>query len=476
MPALTATGSFGSRGSRGRRGSGRSRDRGRVLVYGLGVSGQATARRLVAEGVEVVAADDDPGAGPAEAAAELGVELVAAPDEAVLARLAEAVDEVVVSPGVPARHPVLALRGVSLVGEVELAWRRATMPIVAVTGTNGKTTVVTLATAMLVASGRRAVGGGNIGLPLLDAVQRQVDVVVAEVSSFQLALTRQFRPAVGAWLNFSADHLDWHPSLEDYRAAKARLWANAGPGDVAVANAEDPVVMAESAHAAGGGASVVTFGLDAGDVTVRAGQLVGPDGPVVSVEDLARPFPHELSDALCALAAASAAGATPDGCRRALLEFTGLPHRVQLVGEANGVRYYDDSKATTPGAVLAAVAGFPRAVLIAGGRNKGLDLSVLRAAAPNLRGVVAIGEAADEVTAAFAGACPVRRAGAMAEAVSVATAMAEPGDAVVLSPACASFDWYSSYAERGDDFARCVALVAGPSGTTADAMPEPGRP
>lgn len=473
MPALTANGPTGNRGSRGSRGS---RDGGRVLVYGLGVSGTATARRLAAEGVEVVAADDDPGPRPARAAAELGVEFVAAPDDATLARLAAAVDEIVVSPGVPARHPVLALTGVPVVGEVEVAWRRATMPIVAVTGTNGKTTVVTLATAMLVASGRRAVAGGNIGLPLLDAVQRDADVVVAEVSSFQLALTRRFRPAVGAWLNFSADHLDWHPSLEHYRAAKARLWANAGPGDVAVANAEDPVVMAESAHAAGRGASVVTFGLDTGDVTVRAGQLVGPDGSVASVEELARPFPHELSDALCALAAASAAGATPDGCRRALLEFTGLPHRVQLVGEANGVQYYDDSKATTPGAVLAAMAGFPRAVLIAGGRNKGLDLSVLRAAAPTLRGVVAIGEAAGEVLAAFDGASPVRTAGSMTEAVQVATAMAEPGDAVVLSPACASFDWYSSYAERGDDFTRCVALVVGPSGTTAGATPEPGRP
>jgi UDP-N-acetylmuramoylalanine--D-glutamate ligase len=180
------------------------------------------------------------------------------------------------------------------------------------------------------------------------------------------------------------------------------------------------------------------------------------------VEELARPFPHEVLDALCALAAAGAAGATVQGCRRALLEFTGLPHRVQLVGEANGVRYYDDSKATTPGAVLAALAGFERAVLLAGGRNKGLDLSVLRQAAPRLRAVVAIGEAAPEVAAAFEGACTVRRADSMAEAVAAAAEVAEPGDAVVLSPACASFDWYSSYAERGDDFARCVvALGAG---------------
>ncbi len=369
--------------------------RGRVLVYGLGVSGTATTRHLLAEGVDVVAVDDDAGPRPALDASELGVELVVAPDALSLERLVGRVDEVIVSPGVPARHPVLALRGVPVVGEVELAWRRATAPIVAVTGTNGKTTVVTMVTAMLEASGRRAVVGGNIGLPLLDAVSGGAEVVGAEVSSFQLALTQTFRPAVGAWLNFSADHLDWHPSLEHYRAAKARLWANAGPGEVAVANAEDPVVLAESAVPASRGAVVVPFGLAGGDVTVRQGTLVTPDGPVVELDELARPFPHEVSDALCALAAARAAGASPSACREALLEFRGLPHRVQLVGEANGVRFYDDSKATTPGAVLAALQGFQGAVLVAGGRNKGLDLSVLRAGAARLRGVVAIGEAAE---------------------------------------------------------------------------------
>ena len=159
------------------------------------------------------------------------------------------------------------------------------------------------------------------------------------------------------------------------------------------------------------------------------------------------------------------------GCRRALGAFQGLPHRVELVGEARGVRFYDDSKATTPGAVLAALDGFRSAVLIAGGRNKGLDLSVLRGAAGRLRGVVAIGEAATEVSTAFAGACTVVEAPSMADAVHQAAAMARAGDAVVLSPACASFDWYSSYGDRGDDFARCVreldSFGAAPSDTEA---------
>jgi UDP-N-acetylmuramoylalanine--D-glutamate ligase len=434
----------------------------RVLVYGLGVSGVATVRHLLDTGATVLVADDDAGERPKALAAELGVELLVAPGADELARLATTLDEVVVSPGVPARHPVLGLGGaVPVIGEVELAARMATAPIVAVTGTNGKTTVVTLVTAMLEAAGRRAVAGGNIGLPLVDAVQRPADVVVAEVSSFQLALTRSFRPAVGAWLNFSPDHLDWHPTMEHYRAAKARLWANAAPGDVMVANADDAVVIAEARAAAAAGATLVTFGLTGGDYTMSGGALVSPSGPIAAVEELPRAFPHDLSDALCAAAAAMAVGASAADCGRTLRGFSGLPHRVQLVGEANGVRFYDDSKATTPGAVVAALSSFPSAVLIAGGRNKGLDLSELRAVSDHVRAVVAIGEAAVEVEDAFAGLRPVRRSSSMADAVAVAAGLAERGDAVVLSPACASFDWYSSYAERGDDFARCVrSLVA----------------
>jgi UDP-N-acetylmuramoylalanine--D-glutamate ligase len=435
----------------------------RVLVYGLGVSGLATAARLLSEGTDVVVADDDTGERPRRGAAGLGIDLVCAPDGPALAALARTVDEIVVSPGVPAGHLVFSLdASAPVIGEVELAWRRSTCPIVAITGTNGKTTVTTLVQSMLEASGRNAVAAGNIGLPLLDAVGGDAEVVVAEVSSFQLALTTTFRPAVGAWLNFSADHLDWHPTVDDYLGAKARLWANSGPGDVAVVNIEDPVVLAASEVPRARGATVGTFGMSGGDCTVRAGALVGPDGSdVARVDELARTMPHDVVDALCALATASAAGASPEGCRRALLAFRGLPHRVELVGEASGVRFYDDSKATTPGAVLAAVQGCAPAVLIAGGRNKGLDLSVLGTVASRLRGVVAIGEATEEVVAAFAGSVPVTRAPSMAGAVEAATAMAQPGDSVVLSPACASFDWYGSYAERGDDFARCVRAVAG---------------
>ena len=452
----------------------------RVLVYGMGSSGRAAARCLLAEGVEVVALDDAEGSGPVEAAAALGVELVVRPDLDRLAALAASATEVVVSPGVPAHHPVFALGpSVSLVGEVELAWRHARTPMVAVTGTNGKTTVTTLVAAMLEASGVPALAAGNIGLPLLDAVEAAAraattsgasaaPLVVAEVSSFQLALTDAFRPWVAAWCNFSPDHLDWHGSLPAYRAAKAKLWANAGPGTVPVANAEDAVVRAEAEAAAARGASVVTFGLADGDYHLAGTSLRTPAGDVITtVEAMGRTLPHDLANALCASAAALAAGATRAGCAAALASFSGLPHRVELVGEATGVRFYDDSKATTPGATLAALAGFDSAVLIAGGRNKGLDLGVLRSAAPRLRAVVAIGDAAAEVRSAFDGACPVVDASSMREAVTAAAGLARHGDVVVLSPACASFDWYRSYGERGDDFARevrALGAVAGPGG------------
>ncbi len=428
----------------------------------MGVSGLAAARYLMTQGVEVIGVDDDANR-PQRVKAELGIDVVVAPSRDQLVRLAGAVDEIVVSPGVPASHPVFSLTGtVALIGEVELAWRQATMAMVAVTGTNGKTTVTTLVTEMLERSGLRAMAAGNIGVALIDAVQRDVDVVVAEVSSFQLALTDTFRPHVGAWLNFSEDHLDWHPNMEHYRRAKARLWANAGAGDVAVANAGDPVVASEAAQAGARGASVLTFGLGSGDFTVADGVLVGPAGEaVVPVEAMPRRLPHDIANALAALAIATAAGGSLESGADVLRRFAGLPHRVQLVGEAGGVTYFDDSKSTTPGSTLAALEGFPSAVLIAGGRNKGLDLTALRAAATHLRGVVAIGEAAPEVTRAFAGTCAVVAAPSMADAVDQARAMARPGDAVVLSPACASFDWYSSYAERGDDFIRCVGALVG---------------
>ena len=438
-----------------------------ALVVGLGRSGSAVARHLRDRGGHIMVVDDAPGEAVRANAAALRVEVVAGPDEQTLARLVGDVDVVVPSPGVPQHHPVFRLAaaaGVPVRSEVELASRWSRRRMVAVTGTNGKTTVTALITEMLAASGVRAIAGGNIGLPLSDAVRRDVAVVVAEVSSFQLLWTDTFHPTVAVWLNVAEDHLDWHHDMASYVAAKARVWANQGKGDVAVANADDPVVMEQ---VAGVRSHVETFGLaHEAHWRVVDGFLRGPSTALLPVAELRRRLPHDLSNALAAAAAALAAGATPEGIRTTLRTFDGLPHRMTLVAEVGGVRWYDDSKATNPHAALAALSGFGSVVLLAGGRNKGLDLGVLRRGGDRVRAVVAMGEAASEVEEAFAGLRPVTRAADMDDAVRAAAAAAQAGDVVLLAPGCASFDRYGSYAERGADFARAVGRAVGDPGGT----------
>jgi UDP-N-acetylmuramoylalanine--D-glutamate ligase len=440
----------------------------RSVVVGLGVTGEAVARRLAADGAVTVVDDNPNSARFAERAAglqALGVTVLGAPAPEQLAELVAAADLVVPSPGVPEAHPIYRLAGeagVPIYSEIELAGVTAAargLPLVAVTGTNGKTTVTTLIAKMFTAGGRRALAAGNIGRPLLDAVHDDADVVVAEVSSFQLRFTAAFRPRVAVLLNVAEDHLDWHPSFDDYVAAKARIFANQAGDDLLVFNADDAAV-AGAARAAPARSVAFTRGDGRGAWRVQDGQLVRPGGePLLAVADLARHGPHDIANALAAAAAAADLGVADDVLSAVLASFSGLPHRVTPVGQSGGVTFVDDSKATNPHAALAALAGFDSVVLLAGGRNKGLDLGVLRQAAGRIRAVVAIGEAAGEVEACFAGVRPVRRAGSMAEAVRLGAELAEPGDTVLLSPACASFDWYTSYAARGDDFARQVAAL-----------------
>jgi UDP-N-acetylmuramoylalanine--D-glutamate ligase len=435
-----------------------------VLVVGLGVTGAAVARSLVAHGDDVVLVDDAPSTAARAVAGELGLDLVSAPTDRELGRLLAAADALVPAPGLPGHHPVFAsaaAAGVPVLSEFDLAARWDDRPLLAVTGTDGKTTVTTLVCDMLLAAGLRAVAVGNTPVPLVAAIDDpDVDVFVVEASSFRLEHSQRFAPAVATWLNFAADHLDSHRDLPAYEAAKARIWRDQSADQVAVGNADDPVV---ARHLAAAPARRVAFSIAGpADFHVAGGTLVGPDGAVLArVDELPRAFPHDIANGLAAAATALAGGASLEGVRRALVEFRGLPHRVALVGEAGGVRFYDDSKATTPHAAAAAIAAFDHVVLIAGGRNKGLDLGVLAAAAGPVRAVVAIGEATDAVATAFAGVRPVHTAGSMDEAVRLAAGLAWTGDTVLLSPGCASFDWYRSYGERGDDFARAVREVAG---------------
>lgn len=438
-----------------------------ALVVGFAVTGRAVARALIDHGCTVTVTDDAETADQRAHASELGADWVEAPSPSGWPELVAGHDGVLVSPGVAERHPVFAAAaavGVAIRSELDLAASWDDRPVALITGTNGKTTVTSMVTEMLIASGLKAVPAGNVEVPLVAALaDPDVEVFVVEASSFRLTHATGHHPAVATWLNFAPDHLDVHHDLAGYEAAKANLWRNHHAGGLAVVNADDPVV---GAHAPAGGRTQ-TFGLgpDA-DWHVADGHLRGPDGlDLIAVTDLARTQPHDQANALAAAATAFAVGASPGAIGSVLRTFAGLPHRVELVGQAGGVRWYDDSKATAPHATVAAISGFDHAVLIAGGRNKGLDLTALAPLGPRLRSVVAIGDAAAEVAAAFTNEVPVTVATSMDAAVAAAAAVAQPGDAVVLSPACASFDWYHDYAERGRDFQRAVRRHLAAEGT-----------
>jgi UDP-N-acetylmuramoylalanine--D-glutamate ligase len=439
-------------------------------VIGLAQTGVAVAQRLRAEGWDVDVVEDAPGLTPAYATRaavvrEIGARLLEAVPPEGAYRLATEADLVVPSPLVRSDHPLVraaAEAGVAVHSEIDLASDRAKVPIVAVTGTNGKTTVTEMTAAMLVASAIRSAAVGNIGRPLIEAIDDDVEVLVAEVSSFQLAQSSTFHPRVAVLLAITPDHLDWHGGYENYVAAKARISRQQDVGDVLVFDADDAdaAEVASRSRATTIGISRDSARIDA--FRVAGDALVAPDGHELARRSLLpRALPHDLTNSLAAAAAALAVGATEDGIRRALATYVTLPHRVALVGEARGVRWYDDSKATNPDATLRALASFDSVVLLAGGRNKGLDLAVLGREADRVRAVVAFGESAPEVEAAFAGKARVARAASMRAAVAAANDLARPGDVVLLSPACASFDAYASYAARGDDFATEVrALIA----------------
>ena len=447
----------------------------RALVYGMAVAGEAAARALVARGWDVVVVDDRPTAAGETAAAALGAPYVATPDEAQIEALVAGVELVVPSPGVPETHRTFAAAArldVPVRSEIDLAWEweqsrsSGPRPMLAVTGTDGKTTTTLMAVEMLRAAGVRAVDAGNTDTPLVAALDLDIDAFVVECTSFRLAWTSCFRPQAAVWLNLAEDHQDWHVSMQSYRAAKSRIWAFQGPGDVAIGFAPDPVVMEELAAAPA--ERHRTFALTDADYHLSDGLLTGPDGPIAATATMARSLPHDVTNALAASALVLESGlATPSAIETALGSFVGAAHRIELVGDDGAVRFYDDSKATTPHAALTAIRAFDHVVLIAGGKNKGLDLSTMGSEPQRMRAVVAIGAAADAIAAVFEGSCPVLRAGSMDDAVAVARRAAAPGDVVLLSPGCASFDWYSGYPARGEDFARCVReLVARNRGGT----------
>jgi UDP-N-acetylmuramoylalanine--D-glutamate ligase len=440
-----------------------------VLVTGLGRSGRAASRWLAAFGADVLAVDDDPRLDARELqAAGVRVRLGPQPVEVLTGRRL-----VVTGPGLPERHPLLVAAldaGLPVWSEVELAARLATVPLVGVTGTNGKTTTTELTTAMLVQSGLRAVAAGNVGTPLLEAVLASPapDAIVAELSSFQLRFSERLHLTAGAWLNFAPDHLDWHRSLADYAAAKARIWANQSPDDWALYPAGDPVVAEHAANATGTPVAFANRPPPAGAIGVEAGialsRVPGAEGPLWRVAALRLPGRHNLDNALAASGLALALGGNPSGMARAVAAFSPRPHRLAPVGEVRGVAFVDDSKATNPHAAARALEAFDRVVWLAGGRNKGLGFDELaEQARDRLVGVVLLGEAAEDLAEALGKAGydgPVAQAVSVEEAAALGLGLAEPGDTVLLAPACASQDMFRDYAERGDRFAAAVARLA----------------
>ena len=433
----------------------------RALVFGLGIAGTAVARALAARGTAVVLVDDTARPDHEALARELGAELHIAPDLGRLSDLVKHVEAVLPAPGIAETHPVFAVAAdaqCETMSEIELAYRweqqrvGGPRPMVAVTGTDGKTTTTLLATEMIRSSGRRVAAVGNTETPLIAALDSDVDAFVVECSSFRLALTRDFRAEAGVWLNLAPDHLDWHVDMESYTAAKARLWAAARHSDVAVAPSANRMIL-ETARSSG--ARVVSFGADdSADYRVSGDELVGPQGPFAKVSAMRRSLPHDVTNALAASAAVLESGvATVDGVVRALGEFVPSHHRIEFVAEADGVRWFDDSKATSPHAAGTALRAFSSIVYIAGGRNKGLDLAQLLEHRTNVKAVIGIGESGEEIARIFSEACPVTVANSMQEAIEAARDRAAAGDVVLLSPACTSFDWYRNYEERGRDFA-----------------------
>ena len=442
----------------------------RVVVVGAARSGVAAAELLARRGARVTLSEAREAPAAARRLEAAGVALEAGGHRPATFAAAELI---VLSPGVSARLPAVDAarrRGTPVISEVELAARWLRGPIVAITGTKGKSTTTVLTGRMLAAGGRAALVGGNVGTALSSQVEASApDVIhVVEVSSFQLELTRTFHPWIAVFLNLAPDHLDRHASFDEYAAAKARIFANQTSSDAMVINADDPLVLRMARR---GRARPVRFSLAAAvaeGLVVADGAVAwrsaGSERPLVPLSAVKLPGRHLLSDVLAATAAGWVAGVPAAAMERAVRTFEGLEHALEPAGRVRGVRFVNDSKATNVLAARAAIECFERdLVVIVGGRPKGGELAELRPAlAGRARAVVAIGEARPHVRRSLGGALPVRDAATMREAVRTAFELALPRGTVLLAPACASLDMFRDYADRGRTFKKEVARLGAP--------------
>jgi len=432
-----------------------------VVVVGLGSSGIAACRLLALRGARVVGTDSkqrERVASDVLTLEEAGVRLALGGHAEAGLALA---DLVVISPGVPHFPELDAAEeaGVRIWGEVELAVQslRHPVPIVAIGGTNGKSTTTSLVGEILEAAGKKVFVGGNLGEPLAAHVDEVFDVVVLEVSSFQMERLEEFHPKVSVLLNVSSDHLDRYPSEAAYAEAKGNAFVRQTANDVAIVPVGDPVCLAQARR---GQARLVTFG-EGGDFAVERDAITSAAARYPRSE-IALQGGHNALNVAAALAAVEPFGIDPGRIAKVLTTFSGLPHRMVFVRERRGVRYYDDSKGTNVGATVTALRGVSEAkvVLVAGGRDKGGSYAPLAAALRERgRAAVLIGEAKTLLREAINEAVPTQLASSMEEAVAMAAELALPGDAVLLSPACSSFDMFRDYKDRGDVFVRAVLAL-----------------
>lgn len=435
--------------------------RNKYLIVGLGRTGLSVARYLDAQGLSFAVTDSR------AAPPELGALQRFAGDAQISLGgfdidLLKGVSEVIASPGVSTREPILAeaiKRGIPVVGDIELFARASTAPVAAVTGTNGKSTVATLVALMAQAAGLRAFAGGNLGRPALDLLQETpADLFVLELSSFQLETTHSLKTRTSTVLNVTSDHMDRYDSMLDYAQAKARVFDRC---EVAVVNRDDVLVAAMPRN----GQPMLSFSVQAGvnaDFHIaRQGEeswLCKRGKQLVALSQLKLTGLHNAANALASLAMCDALKLNLDACIQALREFPGLPHRAQWVAEVKGVRYIEDSKGTNVGATLAAVSGMQGPlIVIAGGQGKGQDFAPLADAfRGKVKHVVLLGQDAAQLDAVLKGNCTTEFVSSMPQAVQAAARVAQAGDTVLLSPACASLDMFRDYAHRGDVFAAAV--------------------
>ncbi len=452
----------------------------RYLIVGAGMAAAASARVLLGDGDAVTIVDRVASAATDELAAA-GATIVIAPPvrSGVQPALLDGADEVIVSPGVPPHDPLAAaatIAGLDVYSEPELAWRRRrpnAAPWLALTGTNGKTTTVTMVASILRAAGRRVEALGNIGVPLVDAPVG-LDAIAVELSSFQLYWSSRMAPEIAAILNLADDHLEWHLTFDAYAAAKFEIWRGVTPErGVAIGNLDDARV-AEALADVNGRTIGFTLGVPGrGAFGLIDGWLVdnaSEETPVRLIEaDRIRPLgAHNVANALAAAAMTRAYGVPVEAVRDGLANYVPEPHRNAPVADVRGVHYVDDSKATNPHAAIGSLLAYPSVVWVAGGQLKGVDVNELvEMIAPRLRGAVLIGVDRAEIGAALARHAPhvpvvdvaTTDDGAMRHAVEAAATLAEDGDTVLLAPAAASKDMFASYAARGDAFAEAVRAL-----------------